>query len=330
MGFSGGVVWRAACPAGEAAIRCWPLGFDPERVLLIHGMQRFLVEQGCVTVPLPILADDGHSLRLLGGQIWEICTWRPGTADESDGVSNVRLTNAAQSLAQWHRLLAMADWSVFAAHTVSPSLASAYARRQQVVSPALVRRRAEWCRLAPLILGHYPVQQADSRDLARRTHSLAQRLRASMEHWLRADSPVRLTLCWRDPHREHFLFTGDQVTGMIDFGAVDLDSIANDLGRMLGSYVPDQPDRWRDALVEIHSQLALETEVPALAWRLDRAGTLIGALHWWEWLDFQRRHFHDPPAALARWRALVERMEAWPEYRGQGAADSFAFWFPSP
>ena len=50
--------------------------------------------------------------------------------------------------------------------------------------------------------------------------------------------------CLCDPWHDHVLFTGDQVSGVIDYGSVKEDHIAVDLARLLGSLVEDDENAW--------------------------------------------------------------------------------------
>src|SRR5205807_3808434 len=49
-----------------------------------------------------------------------------------------------------------------------------------------------------------------------------------------ADISLPLQPCIRDIWHDHVLFTANDVTGVIDFGAVDMDTPATDIARLLG------------------------------------------------------------------------------------------------
>ena len=48
--------------------------------------------------------------------------------------------------------------------------------------------------------------------------------------------------CLRDARPEHFLFVENVLTGLIDFGAMDFETVAGDLARLLGEWLPDLPE----------------------------------------------------------------------------------------
>ena len=57
------------------------------------------------------------------------------------------------------------------------------------------------------------------------------------QQWVIAD-------IWHD----HVLFQDDEVSGLVDFGAVRTDAVSLDLARLLGSLIEDEPRRWSEAL----------------------------------------------------------------------------------
>ena len=166
-------------------------------------------------------------------RLWELTEWLPGRADFHERPTGTRLEAACIALAQLHSV-----WRKV------PSEAG--------VCPA-VRRRLEflhdWRRLvssgwqplaaagvsAPL----YPLVERAWRLLPSALEEVPRRL----QRWADAIRPLQPCLC--DVWHDHLLFEGDQLTGLIDYGAVKIDHVAVDLARMLGSLVRDGEAAWR-------------------------------------------------------------------------------------
>ena len=63
-----------------------------------------------------------------------------------------------------------------------------------------------------------------------------------------AGRPVPLQPCLRDARPEHFLFEGDRVTGLVNFGAMDIDCVAGDLARLMGEWLDGDSTARAEAL----------------------------------------------------------------------------------
>jgi homoserine kinase type II len=258
--------------------------------------------------PTPIDNLQGETFLPLDDRLWEACTWQPGSPAVT--ASDEQLASAVRSIDAWHRAIPpslIRDGDPLLAPT---SAIGHFLAGRDSASPGLLRRRDEWRRLSAVAFGNRMASLSSFTDperLAERTLRQAERHVSPMSRWLHdADLPRRLCVCLRDVHGEHVLFTGTAVTGIVDFGAIGLDHPAIDFGRLLGSLAPDDRARWHNALAGIADADAFD-----LAWRFDRTGTLLGALHWLEWLVISPREFANRAAAYARWRSLVERIERW-------------------
>lgn len=112
----------------------------------------------------------------------------------------------------------------------------------------------------------------------------------------------------RDVWHDHVLFTGDKVTGLVDFGAMQLDNVALDVARLLGSLVGDQQERWQYA-IEAYSKIRnLSDKEIQFSIVMDRVATLLGSLNWLKWILVERREFESMADVerkinflLARW-----------------------------
>jgi homoserine kinase type II len=134
-------------------------------------------------------------------------------------------------------------------------------------------------------------------------------VRARLVPW--RDAPFRLQTCLGDVWHAHILFTGDQVTGLVDFGALRIDHVAVDLARLLGSMVGDAAELRAAGLRAYSCLRPLATDEEALVTVLDEAGTLLGVGNWIRWTYRERRAFEDASAVAERLAALVRRIQRW-------------------
>jgi homoserine kinase type II len=113
----------------------------------------------------------------------------------------------------------------------------------------------------------------------------------------------------RDIHHDHVLFTGDEVTGLIDFGALRIDTPLADVARLVGSLAgDDQADR--DFALAAYSEQRPLSAVDRqwIDW-LDRSGLVLGGLNWLTWLYLDRRDMGDPARVQQRLADLCRRLQ---------------------
>ncbi|QDU64546.1 homoserine kinase [Planctomycetes bacterium Pan216] len=309
--FSGSNVWCVESEAGLAALRRWPNHVPRDRVEGIHRLLRGLDEASFLLHPSPIADTHGTTCCAIAGSRWELCTWRLGEPERGNAISDARLDAALRALAHFHEVGERLPLSSGEQWLAPRSVLHARREGERVACPALERRRREYTRLHQVLRQPPVVVDEDCRDLARRTLEQLRRLDTSMRRLLGEEASIVPALVLRDIHREHVLFAGDEVSGIIDFGAVGIDSVACDLARLVGSLVPDQPERWRSAITAYRQVRSIDDETVRLAWRLDITGTLIATLRWREWLAIERRAFADREAALVRWQRLLDRVSGW-------------------
>jgi Ser/Thr protein kinase RdoA (MazF antagonist) len=301
-GLSGARVWRAAGRLGAAALRCWPAEHPtPERLSQIHTAMRQARQGGLRSVPELMCNARGQSFTTAGDHLWELTEWMPGVADYVTAPSTSRLVAALRELAHLHR--------VWAEPATGP----------EQLSPTVVERCSRlqhWMQRLPELGLPEPARQAlaSSPELGRLTGDtlshlakLGPSLLAALQH-LRSQ-PVQLHFVMRDIWSDHVLFTGDEVTGIIDFGAGRLDEPAADVARLLGTMEPFDAGRWQ---VGWESYQAIQPQVQLRrVMLLDRVGTLLSALQWLQWLVLEGRSFQVPrPELVGRWQRIVARLEA--------------------
>jgi homoserine kinase type II len=105
------------------------------------------------------------------------------------------------------------------------------------------------------------------------------RVRAELIRWLAVPVPVHPCLC--DAHSAHILFSDHRVSGIIDYGAMKLDSPAVDLARWLGDLVPSSSEEFRHGIAAYRAILdPAESPPDKLVMVLARSGSLAALANW--------------------------------------------------
>jgi homoserine kinase type II len=296
-GFSGATLWRIDGPAGPLCLRAWPPSETWPRLLFRHQLMTLARQNGLRFVPTIFVALDGAAAIEYAGHLWELTEWLPGDADFHRHPSAARLEAACTALAQLH--------------TVWRSLPSDAAG-----CPAVQRRlafldewhslfRSGWHPLALVAAGDplRPIVERAWRRLPAALEWVPQRL----QRWL--DAKPRLQPCLCDPWHDHLLFEGDHLTGLIDYGAAKIDSVAVDLARMLGSLVKDDAAGWQAGLQAYRRSAPLTAEEEELVRVLDETGIVLGVANWLRWLYEEKRRFADRTTVARRLAELLPRLE---------------------
>lgn len=313
-GFSGAQLWRVAYRDRQFLLRKWPSQPLRERITGIHGFQQFLSLCGLpVPVPVPALAT-GQSVVLSDG-VWELAPWMPGDADYWRDPRPAKLEAALRMLARVHLAAARIETIP---NPLTPPVGEApgMRRREDRLHNLLrveFRDLSRAVERAPVGVERRIVEEA-LRLIERALPSQVDRSLA----W--RDRPLPLQMCLRDVWHDHVLFTGDNVTGLIDFGAIGFDSPMVDVARLLGSMVADNREGWRVGLAAYESVRPLNDDERQSVDYIDSSGTLLSANSWIVWLwpkpGERRPPVKDRAAALARLGRLVERLRVMVERSG--------------
>jgi Ser/Thr protein kinase RdoA (MazF antagonist) len=120
---------------------------------------------------------------------------------------------------------------------------------------------------------------------------------------------VPLQPCLRDVWHDHVLYTGDDVSGLIDAHACRSDNVANDLSRLLGSLVGDDRAGWESGIAAYERLRPLSLAERGLIELFDRSTVLFAGLTWLEWHCVAGRIFDRPEQVIERLRSIVGRLE---------------------
>jgi Ser/Thr protein kinase RdoA (MazF antagonist) len=301
LGFSGSMLWRVRCDdslhSRTLCLKRWSSAHPPPaRLPWIHRVLQHAGRAGIDFVPEPQRTRDGQSVVEEDGSTWELMTWLPGEVESRLVPSPTRLQASFRALAKFHQAAASLEVNRV---EPAPAVSERLGRWQElnsdmakIVHHVSSRRIPEIDDLAQQWLAQYAM--LDPRELTNR-------LRAAER------TPLRLQPAIRDIWRDHVLFTGDDVTGVIDFGAMRIDTPLTDLARLIGSLTKDDVALRRvafDAYAELCPLSAGDLELVNL---LDDSGTLIAGWNWLEWLYVEQRQFPSLIAVRARMSELLAR-----------------------
>ena len=298
-GVSGSRLWRIKSATGPLMVRQWPQnGPDRDRLTRMHG---WLAQLAVIPeVAAPLADRQGQTFQEVAGRFWEVTRFLDGQADLARPSTPAHLATMFATLARVHMVL-----------EAEPTLAP---------SPGLIARRDE---LRQLLNGEFAhLRQALHRSPSSPSRAYALRWLDHAETIsplaLRRLEPLiasvsRLQPALRDVRPDHFLFAGDRLTGLVDFGAMGVESVASDLARLLLEAVGADAVAWQSALAAYQSIHLLTTEESGLIRPFALASAVLGGARWVRWHFVEGRRFDDPYAVERGLCRAVQRLEGWPE-----------------
>lgn len=299
-GFSGARFWRLQTARGLLCLRRWPRERPSRQQLeFIQAVLWHVRQEGFERLPLPLETQTHAGYVCEAGHLWELSPWMPGQADYRQAPSEARLSAALGTLAEFH--LAAAS---FPLPDRSPGLSQGIHERIE---------RARWW--SPVQLRRL-MEAVESRDWPELSHRARQwlalaptaleRLRPALA---RAESlATPLQPCIRDIWHDHVLFFGDEVSGLVDFGAMQPDSVAADVARLLGSLAGDDRRAWQTGLAAYETVRPLSEPERALIPVFDQANTVLSGLNWLQWIYLDGRQFDNRQAVLERLDGNLPRL----------------------
>lgn len=312
-GLSGARFWRITGPQGLYALRRWPSEHPaPEQLQFIHGVLSHAARRGIACLPMPIATTDGRTFVQHDGHLWELAPWLPGAANYDESPNPVKLAGAMTALANFH--VATADYeSRFGSMTESPANAIF---SQDRPCPAIAHRLERLRKLQKSGIGSLEraISAADWPELARSAKAFVELLPSAVPLVVGllaplAELPSALQPCIRDVWHDHVLFVGDEVAGLIDFGALAIDAPVVDVTRLLGSLAKDDATDWQrglEAYTTVRPLAAAERRAVAA---LDASGTVLAGCNWIRWVFVEDRQFDNRPQVEQRFEMLLDRLE---------------------
>jgi homoserine kinase type II len=269
---------------------------------VIEQIHRWLFEANDLGfVPVPLAGLDGRTLQEHAGGLWEVAPWLEGNAAPIPP-SSIQLRAGFAALAAFHQRLCKN-------RTLGP-IPGLQSRLREIEGLL-----GSGFREVERTLSAFP---DDPRAmLARRWLELARPSAPQLLEPLRRSSArvVALQPCLRDVRPEHLLFEGDRVSGLVDFGAMAIESVAADLARLLTEWLgPDRAAR-AEALKAYAEIRPLDESETMLIDAFEASAALLGAGHWVRWHFIEGRLFEDPGVVergIARGLARLARLTAGP------------------
>ncbi|HEX7446235.1 MAG TPA: phosphotransferase [Pirellulales bacterium] len=290
-GFSGARLWRLHTPRGSLCLRRWPAGQSRSQLEFIQAVLWHVVQEGFSLAPLPLETRRHAGYVEEAGHLWEVTPWMPGEASYRVAPSPARLRAAMHALAGFH--LAAASFP-HAEH--SPAPPPGITQRLARLRAWSAEKRARL--LAVISRGDWP----EVADRAVRVLPLFDRAAEPVEKTLASAITLAAPLqpCIRDIWHDHVLYVGQRVSGLIDFGALRIESVAADVARLAGSLCGDDGQAWLTALQSYEEMRRLSDEEALLVTAYDRANVLLSGMNWLDWIYLEGRVFDDRAAVCQR------------------------------
>ena len=302
-GLSGAGIWRIESSFGDLCLRRWPVEHpDPVRLKWIHAVLKHVDGRGVKLLPIPLATLDGGTFVSQGERLWELAPWLPGHPVETGDVTAEKVTAAFDALARFH-LAAESFTDVQQRSGRPPSI------EQRLKRLELWQHRGG-AEAIETNLAATPAIDAQLGSHGRVLLTAFHRFAPIIETELGAlrDTPTALQPCIRDIHDRHVLFTGDRVTGLIDFGAMRVDTVATDVARLLGT-LPGADAALRAAgMAAYQRRRRLSDTELRLAAAIDRANEVLRGMQWLQWLVVEQRQFPSMPQVLAILSEICRRL----------------------
>jgi homoserine kinase type II len=245
-------------------------------------------------VPRVLGGVGGSTVFSADARVWDCCRWVPGEPRAFPTVAEVE--TACEAVARLH-----AVWATEAERGPCPGVRN----RLRILAETEPLLRA-----GPSAL---PAVDPHLDPLLRRAVEVvalcAPRAARSLEPW--APRSFRLHPCVRDLRCAHVLFRTDQVSGVIDFGAVAVDHAAVDLARLLGDYAPADEARFAAAMRAYRSARPSFDAPDEFVRVFAGTGASCSLLGWLVRLVLNREPVVDVAALssrLAYWLARIEEL----------------------
>lgn len=299
-GLSGSAVWKVSARPEQYCLKRWSTDhFAPERLLAQHQLLRHVREEGFHLAPIPLANRRGETVVQAAGHLWDLTTWMPGTSLTRQSLRGDSLRKALHFLARFHT----------AAQSLgTPTLASSPGLQQRVEIVRALREGELAELLAPLRNGEVRAHQLLLLQIAEhleRTIPVALNKLSSI-----CKCPLPLQWCLRDVKYDHVLFEQGTPSGLIDYGAAAIESVAGDIARLIGSLNDVAETDWQLACECYCEVRPLSRDEQAAITLFDIGGVIGAAANWLRWLVVEGRQFTNQVGVEEQLTWLANRLQA--------------------
>lgn len=121
------------------------------------------------------------------------------------------------------------------------------------------------------------------------------------------ESKLRQQAIHGDARPEHFLVSDSELTGLVDFGAMRVDTPLADVARLAGEVAIGDSDRFASVAEAYAAASTRAIDLQAVR-ALDAAGAVISAHNWLRWLSAPGFDTRDPGLVRERLRSIAARL----------------------
>jgi Ser/Thr protein kinase RdoA (MazF antagonist) len=295
-GLSTAIVYRVETLSNWYALKRWPILMDRDRLNAIHRFQQYLSDGDKACTPRLLKWCHGETLLEAEGVYWEIAEWKSGHPVERLGQSSqTQLLNCVEAIARLHEQ----SRSYEALVQIAPGLKQRYEGLLHAIEPIEHKRN----KFLDSISSH---DQYESTKTLKEIYLRAMRVIPQVIEPLHRLSETPTVCFWvlRDVWREHLLYRGDQVVGILDFGAARIDWPGLDLARSIGTLLLDSDPRWSIAhSAYLQRRPDCQITLPDLK-NVHRASVALSALQWLDW--FAEGQFDWTNQSSRYWNRVLE------------------------
>lgn len=313
-GFSGSKIWQVQTAQQNYCLKAVPQSDVPrERLVLVQTILDFAKRrQNTLPLPMPIPTKEGEGLTWEHAHYWELVPWMPGKALLASKADAATVTIAFQATARLH--LATAQWA---------QIDGTYAVEK---SPGVILRQE---RLAQLknggifdLVAAMGLAQKQGFNIA-----LIKASEAILSHFWNLHEGLLSRLevaknllvptqpAVRDLRAEHFLFSPTEdgstqwLSGMLDFGALRMDSVMLDVARLSTTLQPADLELQKIGLQAYREVRPLSPAEEDLLPALIESAPLHNGLQWLIWIFQERMRFEDWSAVLRRMQQIATHLD---------------------